>query len=564
MNTHHLDPKVVAPLNRRQFLQLSGSMATMVALGLTAGDNTSAQVLSTLKDYPFALGIASGDPLPDGIVLWTRLAPKPLEPDGGLPPGQSVPVSWEVASDEAMTRVVQKGTALASSALAYSVHVEVQGLQAGHEYFYRFRAGTYVSPVGRTRTAPAPGTHVNKLAFAFASCQSWPSGFYSAYRRMAEENLDFVVFLGDYIYEGGIDSHGGIRGVPIPDQFRESTQTLERYRLQHALYKTDPDLQKAHALFPWIVTWDDHDVVNDYAGGPPYIDPASTKYKSERLFKRRAAAYQAFYEHLPLRSTSIPRGPDMLLYRRLGWGDLAEFSVLDTRQYRSQPPCGPGEKARCAAAFDPALTMTGPDQERWLLEGLSRSHARWNVIAQQVLMAQFDLSYGNGTKFWQDSWDGYPAARNRILSYLAARHIANPVVISGDWHSSFVNDLKMDFANPRSATVASEFLCTSISSFGNEEVYGPYYGPYIPHNPHIKFFDGDRRGYIRCVLDHDKWVSDFRMVTTVGRPDAPIYTLASFAVESNKPGAQLNAIYEQPVEKGTVDLLPGGVTHPTT
>ena len=211
--------------------------------------------------------------------------------------------------------------------------------------------------------------------------------------------------------------------------------------------------------------------------------------------------------------------------------------MLDTRQYRSEPPCGRGEHPRCAAALDPSVTMTGPAQERWLLEGLDASTARWNVIAQQVLMAELDHDAGPGKIFWQDAWDAYPTARARILQHIASREIRNPVVITGDWHSTFVNDLKLDFDEPRSPVVATEFVGTSISSNGDAIVYGPYYGPMIPENPHIKFFEGDRRGYVRCGLSHDRWQTDLRMVTTVSRRDAPVYTLASFVVEDGVPGA---------------------------
>jgi len=224
----------------------------------------------------------------------------------------------QAATDEAMTNVVRSGTALAPDALAHSVHVEVAGLDPRHEYFYRFRAGGELSPVGRTMTTPPPGAPLDELRFAFASCQKWDDGYYSAYRRMADEDLDLVIHLGDYIYEYGIGTTGGFRNVPIGEQFASETINLTRYRLQHALYRTDPDLQEAHRLFPWVVTWDDHEVENDYSGtdaeGPPY---------GNRFLKRRAAAYQAYYEHLPLRQSAMPSGMGMLLYRSITYGDLA-------------------------------------------------------------------------------------------------------------------------------------------------------------------------------------------------------------------------------------------------
>jgi alkaline phosphatase D len=526
--TPRLEGMAAAKLDRRKFLRLSAGVAGAIGLSQLPGDLARAGWRT--EGDPFTLGIASGDPSPSGVVLWTRLAPAPLEVGGGMPP-EPVAVDWQVATDDAMGNVVRSGSALASPELAHSVHVEVSGLQPWREYFYRFRAGGEVSPVGRTKTTPARGSHLRRFQFAFASCQHCGSGFYTAYRRMAEEDLDLVVHLGDYIYEDSIGPNGNARDVYVPPALRGETERLREYRLRYSLYKSDPDLREAHRLFPWVVTWDDHEVDNDYA------DEDSQDPRDDRFLQRRAAAYQAYYEHLPLRRRSLPDGPDARLYRRVTYGDLAEFSVLDTRQYRSEPPCGRGEHPRCAAALDPSVTMTGPAQERWLLEGLDASAARWNVIAQQVLMAELDHDSGPGKIFWQDAWDAYPGARARILQHIASRDVRNPVVITGDWHSTFVNDLKLDFDEPRSPVVATEFVGTSISSNGDSIVYGPYYGPMIPENPHIKFFEGDRRGYVRCGLSHDRWQTDLRMVTTVSRRDAPVYTLASFVVEDGVPGA---------------------------
>lgn len=528
MDRLSLERLLNARLKRRVLLIGAGVMT-----GFTLASQWPRRVIAQPKfsAYPFSLGVASGDPLPDSVVLWTRLAPDPL--NGGGMPQQNVPVQWHIAANESMTQIVRVGTAMATPELAHSVHVDVRGLEPGRWYWYQFKVGNEVSPIGRTRTAPAPGAHLDQLTFAFCSCQKWDDGYYSAYRRIAEEDLDLVFFLGDYIYENGIDATGGVRNVPLPDQFREETVTLERYRLQYALYKTDPDLQKAHALFPFVVTWDDHEVDNDYTDAISQDnDPV------EAFLRRRAAAYQAFYEHLPLRQFSLPQGPNMLLYRRLTFGDLAEFSVLDTRQYRSDQPCGDGETPRCDAALDPSKTMTGAKQERWLLHGLNRSQSRWNAIAQQVLMAELDHRIGPGEIFWNDSWDGYPLARNRILDYIANQRIANPVVITGDWHSTFVNDLKLNFKDPNSPTVATEFVVTAISTGGDNNGYDDYYGPIIPENPHIKFFDGDRRGYFRVNLNHERWQSDLRIVQSVSRPDAAVDTLASFVVENGRPGVQ--------------------------
>jgi alkaline phosphatase D len=523
-------PPLLEPIDRRRFLRLTAGVAA--TLGLSQLPAGAVRAAPPPSEYPFTLGVASGDPGPDGVALWTRLAPSPLTPGGGLPHA-AFEVEWEVATDDAMSNVVASGVAVAPHELAHSVHVEVAGLEPWSWYFYRFRAGDHLSPVGRTRTTPAPRFSLAQLSFAFASCQDWQAGFYSAYRRMAEEDLDVVVHLGDYIYEYGIGPTGGARNTSVPGPLRTETQRLDEYRLRYALYRTDPDLQETHRLFPWLVTWDDHEVENDYAGDDPESFPAG------RFLERRAAAYQAYYEHLPLRLASLPNGPNALLYRRVTYGDLAEFSVLDTRQYRSDPPCGRGEQPRCPAALDPATTMTGSDQEAWLLDGLDASGARWNVLAQQVMMGELDhrIYYDGNTVFWQDAWDGFPAARARILDHVATHGIRNPVVITGDWHSSFVNDLKVDFKDPASPVVATEFVGTSISSNGDAIVYGPYYGPMVPDNPHIRFFDGDRRGYVRCTVTPDAWTTDLRMVSTVSQSDASVETFASFVVEDGTPGA---------------------------
>lgn len=515
--------------NRRRFIGAMSGVAGLAALAQVPLGR-SALAAPRVRDYPFTLGVASGDPSADGFVLWTRLAPDPLAPDGGGMPPRPVAVDWKVATDEAMTRVVKRGTVPALPALAHSVHVEPAGLRPDREYYYQFRYGSHLSPVGRTRTTPGRSDRASRLSFAFASCQKWTDGHYSAYRHLAEEDLDLVVHLGDYVYETGVPADGGRRRTPVPEQLREDCGTLDRWRLQYALYKTDPDLQSAHARFPWVVTWDDHEVRNDYAG-----DLANG---SGDIHEIRAAAYQAYYEHQPLRRASIPRSDEMRLYRRLPYGDLAEFNVLDGRQYRDVPPCGWGEAPACAAAYDPSVTMLGRPQERWLLDGLSRSRARWNVLANNVMMARLDHDGPAGDVLWHDAWDGYPAARKRITDHLAEAQVRNPVVITGDWHSTFVSDVKRDFDDPDSPVVATEFVGTSISTNGDATVYGPYYGPMIRHNPHIRFFDGDRRGYVRCTVDRQEWRTDLRMVSTVGSRDATVYTHASFAVEDGTPGAR--------------------------
>ncbi|MDB9303471.1 MULTISPECIES: alkaline phosphatase D family protein [Cyanophyceae] len=477
--------------------------------------------------YPFSLGVASGDPLPDAVVIWTRLAPNPL--NGGGMPLRNVPVRWKVALDEKMRRVVRRGSTLATPELGHSVHVDVRGLEPDRWYWYQFQVGREFSPIGRTRTAPAFYSSIQQLNFAFVSCQDWQNGFYTAFRHLAEENLDLVVHLGDYIYEYGPEA-----GAPRQHNGPEIV-TLEDYRNRHALYKTDPHLQAAHAACPWLVTWDDHEVDNNYANLIP-----EDNQTLEAFTQRRVNAYQAYYEHMPLRRSSLPNGADMLLYRRFTFGNLAEFNVLDTRQYRTNQPCDDGLKPRCAEALDSNATMNGSEQEQWLLTGLDQSRSRWNIIAQQTMFAQYNFNTNpEPAVFNVDQWDGYVAERDRILNFLNQRQPSNPVVITGDIHSSWVHDLKLDFDNPNSPTVGTEFVGTSISSDFPAQFIAPVQASLI-NNPHTKFFDGAFRGYVRCKLTPGLWQSDYRAVSSIIDLNASVKTLASFVVEDGQPGALVN------------------------
>jgi alkaline phosphatase D len=524
--------RVPARIDRRTFIGLGG----MSAAALVFGPFTEKAVSRPkFVDDPFKLGVASGDPLPDSVVLWTRLAPEPLAEDGhGGMPEIKFPVLWEVASDEGFRKVVRRGVEFARPELAHSVHVEVEGLQPGREYFYRFKVGPEESPVGRTKTAPARGAKVSRMSFAFASCQQYEHGYYTAYRRMAEEDLDLVVHLGDYIYEYGPDEYvapgGNVRHHNSPEVF-----TLSDYRNRHALYRRTIGLREAHAAFPWIVTWDDHEVENNYADEISEED-SEPDQDPQVFLRRRANAYQAYYEHMPIRLTSPPEGPDMRIYRRFAYGDLAEFNVLDTRQYRSDQPCGDAFPADCPGRFDPDQTITGQRQERWLFDGLARSRARWNVLAQQIFLAQMDLVGGPEEGFYVDGWDGYVASRDRLLDFLYRREISNPVVLTGDWHANWLCDLKTNFEDPDSPTVAPEFVGTSISSTDVAGAYPAYGQVVLEENPHIRYFN-NQRGYVRCRLTPEEWRSDYRVVPYIKRPGAPIHTVASFVVENGNPVA---------------------------
>lgn len=509
-------------IDRRRLLQASGITIGAAALGTGSASAQRAAAGTRRIGHPFTLGVASGDPLPDGVVLWTRLAPEPLADDGhGGMPAHPFPVHWEVAEDEGFHRLAQRGTAIARPELAHSVHVELHGLEPARDYYYRFKAAGKISPIGRTRTAPARGTQPKQLRFAHASCQNFPVGYYTAYEHMAEEDLDLVVFLGDYIYEG--PSQGDLGRAHVPAR---TLVTLEDYRIRYAQYKTDPHLQAVHARFPWIVTPDDHEVVNNWA------DDIGAGVPPEDFLRQRAVAFRAYYEHLPLRSSAKPRGPDMQIYRRLAFGGLVEFNVLDIHQYRDETACGGGRAPLdCPERSDPSRTITGDAQERWLLAGLADSTARWNVLAQQDAMAQLVAADTVSMNFW----DGYAASRKRILAGMVERSVRNPVVLTGDIHHNMANNLRVDFNDPDTPVMGVELIGTSITSRGDGSDQTARDLELIETNPHVKFSQ-NYRGYVRSTVTPQTWRADYRVVPYVSRPGAKLFTRASFEMEDGNPG----------------------------
>lgn len=501
----------MSPLSRRTLI--AGGIASA---GVTVLAPTTANAIS----YPFTLGVASGEPAADGFVIWTRLAPSPLNADGlGGMSSASVAVEWQVSTDQRFTQVVRSGTATASQTWAHSVHVEVTGLLPGREYFYRFRAAGHISPVGRGVTSPAVGTSPS-LTMLFTSCSHFEAGYFTAYRRMAEENPHLILHLGDYIYEGAASTTAVRKHSPTVE-----ISNLADYRVRHAQYKTDVDLQAAHAAAPWLVVWDDHEVENNYA------DLVRGNTSPAGDFKvRRAAAYKAYYEHMPLRAAQVPVAEDMQLYRRVRWGSLATFHMLDTRQYRDDQACGDGTKV-CADASDPARTLTGAAQEAWLLDGMRQKLGTWDFLGQQVFFAQ-RLASADGAKS-MDAWDGYTANRDRLQRGWDAAGLRNTVVLTGDVHKSWASNLMLNYST-QDRIIGTELVTTSVSSGGDGNATD---NGVSSLNPHVKF-NKNLRGYVRTVTSPTQVNVDFRFLDRVTVRDYPIRTLKSYVIQAGNPGLQ--------------------------
>jgi len=510
----------------RQFAsrrQLLFQAAVLAGAALSPAAWTSAVAQARIGDYPFRIGIASGEPLPDGVVLWTRLVTDPQAMDAGM--GRApVSVGWEIAEDEGLKRVVQRGQALAVAEAGHSVHVEVAGLRPDRAYFYRFTAGGHASPVGRTRTAPAPGAKVDKLRIAYGSCQKWEAGYYSAHADLAKQDPDLVLFLGDYIYE---KKTGKDVVRPHPDV---EAQDLGSYRQRYAWYKADPNLQAAHACAPWMVMWDDHEVSNDYGGDQDRSNPPVAQF-----LKRRAAGYQAYFENMPLRRTARPIGPDMHLYRATDWGRLARLALIDDRQYRAHRSCDAQQSenneklipAACPERFDPKRSMLGARQEAWLQSRLRDTPARWNLLGQQTLM---NAVVTPDKRVSNDGWDGYDQTRRRILEGWRDAKTSNPVVLGGDVHCFFAGDLALE---PGGKPIASEFVGGSISSLGRtKEVMDGM----LAITPALKFGDGQTRGYSQVDITDKECLVTFRGVQNALVPTSPVRDLAKFVVEDGEKG----------------------------
>jgi alkaline phosphatase D len=477
---------------------------------------TTGEPAPTLPGDPFTLGVASGDPLPDSVILWTRLAPTPLAPGGGMP-SEPFPVEWELAADEAFADILASGTVDADPAFAHALHIDAGGLAPDTWYWYRFRAGDYTSPVGRTRTTPAFDAQPERLRFATACCQDYSDGYPTPYLHMVEEDVDLVIFLGDYIYEnaatGPVRSHGA----------DHEPRTVDEYRVRHALYKTQPELQAMHARCPWIALWDDHEVDNDYATDlPEQPDP--------EFLERRAAAYRAYYEHTPLRLPP-PAGPDYQTYHAFLWGDLAEFWLVDTRQYRDDQNCGGEPGSGCEGWADYDGTVLGDEQEAWLQQHMRDSAAIWKVLTNQIVFST--VSFG-GLFVNFDQWDGYPLARQRLLDFLAAEALDNVVILSGDLHIGGVGDIGAIATDDDSPVVAAEIVTTSISSPSVDDA--SEIGPLVEGLARIRYFNAVSRGYVMHELGREQWKIQCFVVDTVETPTSGGKVEAELYIDVGVPG----------------------------
>lgn len=523
-----------ASASRRQFLVGAG-------LATALGQLPAWARLGELPAHnPFTLGVASGDPQPDNVLLWTRLT-SPLavlgEADGAaLPP---LRLRWELAHDPQFRQLVRSGEAMALPEWGHGVHVQVNGLAPDCWYFYRFMLGRAVSATGRCRTAPAPHSLPQRLRLAYACCQRWEHGYYAAWHQVAQDAPDLVLFLGDYIYEYATPAM--TLGLARTHGLRPA-QTLQDYRNRYALYKSDAQLQAAHAACNWSVIWDDHEVENDYAGTQGQGDAA-------RFLARRMAAWQAFYENMPLRAkapASVAQG--LQLYRSLQWGRLARLHLLDGRQYRNAQACRPPggasqgsvRPAQCPELADAARSFLGWNQEQWLYRQLAedaRHGPRWSVLAQTTLLSA--RRYPSGVQA-TDSWDGYPGARQRLVHHLTASAQPAPrnsIVLGGDIHQNYVCTVHADPAaqpDRHNPVVASEFCSTSITS--RSGTTQAKVDAIAAHNPQVLFARCEERGYGLAEITPERWSSELRAVANPLRADSRIYTLARYVVEDRRPG----------------------------
>lgn len=522
-------------LNRRLALKSFGASA-ITGLSLLTASGAIAQPV--FRQYPFQLGIASGEPEPDGFVIWTRLAPQPFEPGYGMLPAP-VEVRWEVASDERMRNKVAEGTAVARPELGHAVHVEVVGLEPNRPYFYRFYSGRERSGIGRAKTTPALGQPIDRLRFGVAGCQNYEEGYYTAHRYLAAEEADFIFCYGDYIYEYRGDRlqakwHGGVEESVRP-HFGQEVHTIADYRRRYAQYKMDLDLQAAHASAPWFVIWDDHEIDNNWVSD---IDQDGTPASIFAL--REQMAMQAYYEHMPLRASSMPLGNRMQIYRQQRFGDLLDLNLLDTRQYRTDQPCDDRWAQMCDGVYDREAQVLGKAQEDWLFDKLGSSNAQWQVLAQQVMMMDLDRRIGEGEGRNLDSWGGYDAPRERVLAQIKELGRDSVIVLTGDEHQNYAGELHLDGQRPEARPIATEFVSTSISSGGDGVDKRSDTIEIQKENECLKWHNA-QRGYVMCDVTRSQWTTEFKTMDYVSKRGGTLKTRKRMAVAHGAPGSLAEA-----------------------
>ena len=537
----------MAIFERRQFLQLAGfAAASAASLSLPRSVWSQTDTSHKFQSNPFTLGVASGSPTHDSVVLWTRLVESGLD-------SRPVTVRWEVADDDKFSRISQSGQHLATADLGHSVHVELQHLQPDRWYFYRFMAGDAISSIGKTRTFPKAGASAVKLKIAYASCQRWEAGYFTAYKHMLAEKLDAVLFLGDYIYEYPGNPVSAVR-LPSSTSSVGFVLTLDDYRSRYAQYKSDVDLQAMHAACPWLLTWDDHEVQNDYASLTAGDSGIADIFSNPADFAmRRAAAYHAYYENMPIRASTLTKsmagmtsGAEMRIYQRVDVGQLASFYMLDTRQYRDRQLCSKDGKlgasvvnpAICADWLNPKRTLLGAKQEQWLnseFETANHRGSTWQVMAQSTLFGSRDNNPGKEQGFFNDGWDGYAPARKRLTDALQKHAVQNPVMLGGDVHENWVGCLKADYSQTAAAQAAPaigvEFCGTSITSSASSSAVEKT-PERLAENPHFVFADAKRRGYGVMEFTPKQLTTSLRVVDNVRAQNTTVSTLAQFAVSA--------------------------------
>ena len=550
-----------AQLPRRTVLAAGAAGATLAGTPLVASTLASPATASAgpAANAVFRHGIASGDPTPDAVLLWTRVTPTP-ESTPGSGRGPRVTVTWQVASDARFRNVVRQGTVETAPWRDHTVKVDVDGLAPGRWYFYRFRCAGATSRTGRTRTAPAHDALPDHLRFGVVSCANWQAGWFSAYRGLAaRDDLHAVLHLGDYLYEYAPGQYGygrSERDIRKHQPGREMV-ALADYRQRHAQYKTDPDLQDAHAKFPWIITWDDHEVTNDqWRRGAENHQPDEGDY-----LRRRARAHRAFDEWMPVRMDGTAKlGDGDRLFRRLKFGKLAEISMLDLRTYRSKqveqvafPVPQPDP-----ALSDPDRTITGDRQLEWLKDSLDNRRAQWKLIGNPVMIAPVNFASlpddlvqpvndvtgllpEDGLPYNVDQWDGYTADRRRVFSHIRDHAVKDALFVTGDIHSGWACELPYDASTyPLGDSAGVEFVCSSVTSNNLKDITGsPPRTTSVAveegikaNNRHVKYLNFDDHGFSVLDLTPKRAQMDWFVISDRADRDATIRHETSWVTRS--------------------------------